>query len=99
MDSVATILGTDVARYVEMIDALAQKMFIELLMHAFNSAIVTLSVLLHFPMEHLHVPALMTWELSDIPLWQKCLADLKGAPPWIRQPLRSLKLNRVRVDV
>lgn len=70
-----------------------QKKFLELLMFAFNPAIVTLSVLNYFPIESFHVPALVSWDLSGIPLWQKCQSDLKGVRPRIRAPLRSVKPN------
>ncbi len=70
-----------------------QKTFLELLMFAFNPAIVTLNVLNYFPLERFLVPALLSWDLSGIPLWQKCQSDLKGIPPRVRPPLRSVKPN------
>jgi hypothetical protein len=73
-----------------------QKTFLHLLMFAFNPAIVTLKVLLHFPAKNFHVPALGSWNLSDIPLWNKCVADLKGAPLRIQPPLRFVKPNHTR---
>lgn len=54
---------------------------LELLMFAFNPAIVTLSVLNYFPIKKLHVPALLNWDLSRISLWRKCQDDLKGVRP------------------
>jgi len=67
--------------------------FVELLMFAFNPAIVTLRILNYFPLEHFHVPALMSWDLSGIPLWQKCLIDLNRAPPRVRAPFTTVKPN------
>lgn len=49
-----------------------QTTLLELLMFAFNPAIVTLNVLNHFPVQQFHVSSLRNWDLSDIPLWQKC---------------------------
>lgn len=67
-----------------------RKTFVELLMFAFNPAIVTLSVLNYFPIVTFHVPQLLNWNLTNIRLWQECQSDLKGIPPQVRTPLRSL---------
>lgn len=70
-----------------------RKTFLELLMFAFNPAIVTLNVLNYFRVERFHVPALVSWNLSGIPLWQKCQSDLKSVPQQVRVPLRNVKPN------
>jgi len=67
--------------------------FLQLLMFAFNYAIVTLKVLNYFSLAKYHTPRLLTWDLSGIPLWQKCLSDLKGVSPQVRAHLRSMKPN------
>jgi hypothetical protein len=53
--------------------------FMGLLPFVFNPAIVTLRVLNYFPLPDLHVPSVISWELSGIPLWQNCLGDLNKA--------------------
>ena len=68
-----------------------RKTFLELLMFAFNQAIVTLRVLNYFPMTQFHVPQLLSWNLSGIPLWQKCQKDLKGVRLHVRAPLKAVK--------
>lgn len=50
--------------------------FLELLMFAFNPAIVTLRVLGYFPLPEFHVPGVMDWDLSGVKLWQKCREQL-----------------------
>ncbi len=65
--------------------------FLELLMFAFNPAIVTLNVLNYFPLVQFHVSKLLNWDLSRIPLWQKCQNDLKSIRPQARARLKSVK--------
>lgn len=65
--------------------------FLQLLMFAFNPALVTLSVLNYFPLRALHTPKLLSWDLSSIPLWQKCKSELAGVSPSARVALRSVK--------
>lgn len=67
--------------------------FQHIVMYAFHPSIVTLRVLNYFPLEEFHVPALMTWDMSGIPLWKKCLTKLNGAPSRVRAPLRAVKPN------
>lgn len=50
----------------------------ELVMFAFNPAIVTLGVLNYFPIKTFHVPDLLAWNLSGIPSWEKCQNALIG---------------------
>lgn len=66
---------------------------VELLMFAFNPALVTLRVLNYFPLTKLHAPALENWDMSGIPLWKKCEADLKGIAPKTGERLKSVKPN------
>ena len=54
-------------------------MMVELLMFAFNPAIITLNILNYFPIREFHTPELLNWNLSGIALWQKCQSELKGA--------------------
>ena len=56
-------------------------MMVELLMFAFNPAIITLNILNYFPIREFHTPELLNWNLSGIALWQKCQSELKGAHP------------------
>lgn len=56
-------------------------MMVELLMFAFNPAIITLNILNYFPIKDLHTPELLNWNLSEIALWQKCQSELKGVHP------------------
>lgn len=55
--------------------------FLELLMFAFNPPVVTLNVLNYFPLQTFHTPALIGWNLSGIPLWQKCQSKLGNFLP------------------
>ena len=57
--------------------------FLQLLMFAFNPAIITLSVLNYFPIAKFYTPRLLTWDLSGIPAWEKCQSDLKGVRPQV----------------
>ena len=66
-----------------------RKTFLELLMFAFNPALVTLRVLNYFPLAQFHVPEVLSLDLSQIPLWQKCQNDLKNILPRAR-PRRKL---------
>ena len=67
--------------------------FLELLMFAFNPAIVTLNVLNYFPVVQFHVPQLLNWDLSRIPMWEKCRNDLIGVRPQARAGLTMVKPN------
>ena len=67
--------------------------FLQLLMFAFNPALVTLSVLNYFPLRSFHTSQLLNWDLSGIPLWQKCKSEFKGAQPRPRRELRIVKPN------
>jgi hypothetical protein len=64
--------------------------FMQLLMFAFNPALLTLSVLNYFPKRAFHTPKLLSWDLSSIPLWQKCQSELAGVSPYARMALRSV---------
>lgn len=70
-----------------------RRTIVELLMFAFNPAIVTLRTLNYFPLAKLHVPALENWNMTGIPLWQKCQADLTGLTPKTDERLRNVKPN------
>ena len=65
--------------------------FLQLLMFAFNPALVTLNVLNYFPLRALHTSKLLKWDLSSIPLWQICRSTLTGATPFARAALQSVK--------
>lgn len=49
---------------------------LELLMFAFNAPAITLNVLNYFPVEDLHTPKLLNWQLDTIPGWTKCRDEL-----------------------
>lgn len=53
-----------------------EQTLIELFMFAFNPGIVTLRVLMEYPLTTFHVPGVRNCDLSSIPLWQKCAFDL-----------------------
>ena len=55
----------------------------ELLIFAFNGPVITLNVLNYFPIEALHTPKLLTWDLEGVPAWSKCRNELEreGAMP------------------
>ncbi len=55
--------------------------FLQLLMFAFNPALVTLNVLNYFPLRAFHTSKLLKWDLSGIPLWQKYQSALAGISP------------------
>lgn len=65
--------------------------FLQLLMFAFNPALVTLNVLNYCPIKTLHTPGLLELNLSGIPLWQKCQKELGGASPYANVRLRVVK--------
>lgn len=67
--------------------------FSDLMMFAFNPAILTLNVLNYFPLLTLHTPTLLDWNLSGIPLWNSCQSKLGNALPLARMGLRSVKPN------
>lgn len=67
--------------------------FSELLMFAFNPAVLTLNVLNYFPLRTFHTPPLLDWNLSGISLWQKCQGKLGNVLPLARKRLRSVKPN------
>lgn len=67
--------------------------FAELMMFAFNPAVLTLNVLNYFPLRTFHTPALLDWNLSGIPLWQKCQSKLGNALPVARKGPRSVTAN------
>lgn len=67
--------------------------FLELLMFAFNPAILTLNVLNYFPLRTFHTPPLLDWNLSGIPLWRKCQSKLWNVLPLARKGLMSVKPN------
>jgi len=58
-----------------------RRTILDLIMLAFNPGIITLRVLNYFTLVKFHVPALDRWDLSGVPIWQKCHADLKGITP------------------
>lgn len=70
--------------------------FLQLLMFSFNPALVTLNVLNYFPVRTLHTPKLLNWDLSGIPLWQKCQSELRDASPLAHTGLRSVKPGHER---
>lgn len=47
-----------------------QPIFVELLMLAFNTPVITLATLNYFPTTELHTPELRKWNLSDIQEWK-----------------------------
>ena len=47
--------------------------FVELLFFAFNPALVTLRILNYFPLKSLHTAALNKWDMSRVPIWEKCI--------------------------
>ncbi|ATX81709.1 hypothetical protein Ga0123462_0840 [Mariprofundus ferrinatatus] len=51
--------------------------FTELLMFAFNPALLTLRVINDFPVSEFHVPKLNAWAFSDVGAWQKISAALR----------------------
>ena len=51
---------------------------LELLVFAYNPAVLTLSVLNYFPIGDLHTPGLLTWALEGIPGWVRCLGLLEA---------------------
>lgn len=57
----------------------------QLLMFAFNPAVLALNVLNYFPLRTLHTPTLLDWNLSGIPLWQKCQTKLGEHLPLARK--------------
>lgn len=59
--------------------------FSELFMFAFNSAVLVLNVLNYFPLKKFHTPTLLDWNLSGIPLWQKCQSKLGERLPLARE--------------
>jgi hypothetical protein len=59
--------------------------FAELMMFAFNPSVLTLNVLNYFPLPAFHTPALLDWNLSGIPLWQKCRSELGNILPVARR--------------
>ena len=65
--------------------------FLGLMTAAFNPAIVTLNVLNYFPKRELHTPALLEWDFSNIPLWEKCQSELRGVTPFTNKGLRLVK--------
>ena len=69
--------------------------FPELLMFAFNPAVLALNVLNYFPLKKFHTPNLLDWNLSGIPLWQKCQTKLGEYLPIARKDkgLRLVKSN------
>ncbi len=67
--------------------------FFELMMFAFNPAILTLNVLNYFPLRTFHTPALLDWNLSSIPAWRKCQSKLGNILPLARKGLRNIKPN------
>lgn len=70
-----------------------KKTILELVMYAFNPAIVTLRVLNYFPLAKFHVPELNAWNLSGLLIWRKCQAYLKGSTPKAGAQLRIVKPN------
>lgn len=69
--------------------------FSQLLMFAFNPAVLALNVLNYFPIKTFHTPALLDWNLSGIPLWRKCQTELGKYLPLARKDngLRLVKSN------
>lgn len=45
---------------------------LEILMWGFNSSVLVLNTLNYFSIKELHTPALLKWNLDDIPLWVNC---------------------------
>ena len=52
-------------------------MTLDLLMFAFNPPVMTLNMLNYFPVDSLHTPELLTWNLDGIPGWVKCRNELQ----------------------
>ena len=50
---------------------------LELLMFAFNAPLIALNVLNYFPVEDLHSPKLLNWNLDGISGWVKCRRELE----------------------
>ena len=65
--------------------------FLELPMFSFKPALVTLNALNYFPLRTFHTSALLDWNLSSIPLWQKCNSKFGDALPLARKGLKSVK--------
>ena len=63
-------------------------MTLELLMFAFNGPVIALNVLNYFPIEDLHTPKLLNWQLDGVPAWTKCRNELEreGARPRASAP-------------
>lgn len=68
-----------------------RKTIFELVVVAFNPAIVTLKLLNYFPLVKFYTPSLDQWDLSDLKMWQKCQADLNGLKPKTGTHLRIVK--------
>lgn len=54
-----------------------QKSLVDVISFAFNPAIVTLRVLNYFALSNFHTPTIHKWDLSGVPLWQKCEAEFR----------------------
>lgn len=72
--------------------------FSELLMFAFNSAVITLNMLNYLPLKKYHMPNLLDWNLSGIPLWQKCQSKLGDCLPIARKD-KGLRLVKSKPAV
>ena len=61
---------------------------LELLMFAFNGPIITLNILNYFPIEDLHTPEILNWQLDGLPAWTKCRDELdrEGVRPRASAP-------------
>lgn len=68
-----------------------RKTILELLMFAFNPAIVALRVLNYFPLAKFHTPMLDQLNLSDLQMWQVCQAALGELKPKTGAHLRIVK--------
>jgi len=53
-------------------------MFTDLLFFAFNGPLISLALLNYFELPKYHTSALLKWDFSNIPLWQKIQPYLKG---------------------
>lgn len=72
--------------------------FSELLMFAFNSAVITLNMLNYLPLKKYHTPNLLDWNLSGIPLWQKCQSKFGDCLPIARKD-KGLRLVKSKPAV
>jgi hypothetical protein len=51
----------------------------ELIPFAFNAGILTLAVLNHFSVQQFHTPEVAAWNLSKLPLWERCVEEIAAS--------------------